>query len=457
MTEIARGETLPDQPTDTPPSRGLGPWMSMAMVIGAMIGSGIYVLPSLLAPYGPNVAFGWMLSILGTMAIALSIARLAARIPGGPTAYIRQAFGELPAFITMWSYMISVWVAIPVVSLACAGALSYPFPQIATTNAMLVTAGTVVLILTAINLAGIRAAGSVQVITTLIKLIPLVTVIALVFGRVATATPLEAPADMALSFNGILGVAALTLFALTGFEVGAITAPVTDDAERNVPRAQVLGVGFTGLIYLLATLAVLAVLPLEIAANSKTPFADAIGPVLGRAAGTVIALIAAISAFGACNALFLGVAEVTRSLAKQGDLPARLGATRRDGVPFAALLLAAALSLLLLYFSAAPSFLTIYTFLGLVSAIASLALYAMCSAAVIKLGIAGGSIAITIAVLAVIYAIAMFFGAGWEATKWGLIFMLTGLPVRILSRWWNARSTSPQAASDPAAPRESTP
>src|SRR5689334_3517877 len=102
-------EVIEHQPTDTPPGRGLGPWMSLSMVVGSMIGSGIYLLPAVLAPYGPNIPIAWALTIGGTMCIALAMARLAARIPGGPTVYVTRAFGEIPAFVTMWSYLVSVW------------------------------------------------------------------------------------------------------------------------------------------------------------------------------------------------------------------------------------------------------------------------------------------------------------------------------------------------------------
>src|SRR4028119_122451 len=107
---------MPDAGVDdaiaTPAKRGLGPWMSLAMVVGTMIGSGIYLMPAVLAPHGPNVVLGWALSIAGTMCIAFAMARLASRIPGGPTVYITRAFGDLPAFVAMWSYLVSVWAGV---------------------------------------------------------------------------------------------------------------------------------------------------------------------------------------------------------------------------------------------------------------------------------------------------------------------------------------------------------
>jgi APA family basic amino acid/polyamine antiporter len=349
----------------------------------------------------------------------------------------------------MWSYLVSVWAGIAAVGLATAGALSYVFPAAGTGSGILIVAAGSVLILTAVNLTGVRKAGGLQVVSTLIKIVPLVGVLLLVAARVGGGQAVEPLAAVSIGTAGILGVAALTLFSLTGFEVGPITAPVTENAERNVPRAQIWGVAFTGLIYFSATLAVLWLLPSAVAAESKAPFADAISPVLGGAAGTVVALVAAISAFGANNALILCASQVMRSIAGQGNLPPVFARTGATGVPHAALVAGAVAAITLLMLSAAPAFVSVYAFVALVSAVATLVLYAMCSAAVLKLRMTGAGLGMVIAAMAVIYSVAMFFGAGWEATKWGVALAIGGLPMRWLSRrYW----PSPALARAPAAP-----
>src|SRR6476619_5040515 len=86
---IVKFDTSPE-----PSSRMLGKWMSAAMVVGTMVGSGIYLLPTTLAPYGYNLVIAFLLTGFGTMCLAYALARLAAVIPGGPFAYLTQAFGE---------------------------------------------------------------------------------------------------------------------------------------------------------------------------------------------------------------------------------------------------------------------------------------------------------------------------------------------------------------------------
>lgn len=450
MSDTAHGNALHHQPTDTPPRKGFGPWMSMAMVVGTLIGSGIFLMPAVLAPYGPNITLAWAISIGGTFCIAFCMAQLAKVVPGGPVVYITRAFGELPAFFAVWNYVLTILSGLAAVALAMAGSLTYIFPQTATEGGIFIWSAGSIVILAIVNLLGIRTAGRLQVVATLIKLIPLLLVLIFVATRFGTGQPLEPLAATPISGASILGAASLTLFSLTGFEVGAITAPVTEDAERNVPRAQVWGVAFTGLIYLFATLAVLAILPSAVAAHSKAPFADAITPILGPSAGTFIAVIVAISAFGANNALLLSGAEVLHSIARQGDVPPLFAKLRPNGVPAPAIIFLTVVSILLLSISSAPSFVQIYAFVSLVSAIGALVLYALCSGAALKLRLTGSSVGTILAIVAILYSIAMFFGAGWKATSWGLALGIAGLPIRWISRRvWPSRT----AENAPAAPR----
>jgi APA family basic amino acid/polyamine antiporter len=199
--------------------------------------------------------------------------------------------------------------------------------------------------------------------------------------------------------------------------------------------ATIAGTGFTAVIYLLSTISTLFLLPSAVAAKSGAPFADAIAPILGPVAGMVVAIIAAISAFGTANALLLFAAEISRTIAGARDLPAVFRKTNSVGAPFGAVLICAAIAALLVLASSSKNFVALYVFITLVSTVAALVLYAVCAAAAIKLRVTGG--ATIIAVIAVLYSLAMFVGAGWEATLWGLGLALAGLPVRAISRWLN--------------------
>ena len=425
-------------PIDThpePSSRMLGRWMSMAMVVGTMVGSGIYLLPTTLAPYGYNLVIAFLLTGFGTMCLAYCLARLAAAIPGGPFAYVTQAFGETAAFLTLWSYVVSQITGVAGVAVAVAGSLGHVFPAVGAGPGLIAVALGSIAVLTVVNLRGARSAGILQVIATLIKIVPLLAVVLFVAVRFGTGQAVESLEPTAIGIAPITIAGALMLFSLTGFEAAAVTANVTRDSTSTVPVATIAGTGFTAVIYLLSTIATLMLLPSAVAAKSGAPFADAIAPILGPVAGMVVAIIAAISAFGTANALLLFAAEISRTIAGARDLPAVFRKTNSVGAPFGAVLICAAIAALLVLASSSKNFVALYVFITLVSTVAALVLYAVCAAAAIKLRVTGR--APIIAVIAVLYSLAMFVGAGWEATLWGLGLALAGLPVRAISRWLN--------------------
>lgn len=444
----------PDLPIDTQPeptSRMLGKWMSAAMVVGTMVGSGIYLLPTTLAPYGANLVIAFLVTGFGTMCLAFCLARLAAEIRGGPFAYVTRAFGETTAFVTLWSYIISQITGVAGVSVAVAGALGHVWPIVIAGPGLIAVALTTIAILTIVNLGGARSAGVLQVAATLIKLVPLIAVVFLVALRLLSGQPLMGLTSVPLTLGAVTIAGALMLFSLTGFEAAAVTANVTRDSTDTVPKATIFGTGFTAIIYLLATVACLMLLPSAVAARSGAPFADAVAPILGSAAGILVAIIAAISAFGTTNALLLFAAELSRTIAGARDLPPVFRKTNKLGAPVGALLIAAAIAALLVLASSSKDFVGVYVFITLVSTVAALILYVVCAAAALKLGVMGKWAGI--AVIGVLYSVAMFLGAGLKPTLWGFGLAIAGLPVRAISRRLHRSSLQP--AAQPVAPEGS--
>jgi APA family basic amino acid/polyamine antiporter len=172
--------------------------------------------------------------------------------------------------------------------------------------------------------------------------------------------------------------------------------------------------------------------------------------VLGQIAGGLVAVIGAISAFGTGNALILLSVEVARSIANAGDLPPAFARTNKAGVATVSLIAAAVVAILLVLASISDSFVAVFSFVALVSAVSALVLYLACAAAALKLKAETP----LIAGVAIIYAIAMFFGAGLEATLWGVALAVAGLPIRWWSRRLSSRGSSPRPVAAPAAPRE---
>src|SRR5688500_4047302 len=179
--------------------------------MGNMIGSGVYLLPASLAPFGWNAVGGWVATIAGALVLALVFARLARALPhaGGAVGFVHKAFGHVPAFLVSWVYLVSNLTALVTLAVAAVSYLSSPVPAIG--DQALVPAVLAVGLLwtmTALNLLGVRAAGAFQTATTVIKVIPLVLVIALAAGALAQGTAGLAPFDPAtISLDALAGAA----------------------------------------------------------------------------------------------------------------------------------------------------------------------------------------------------------------------------------------------------------
>lgn len=419
-------------------ARLLGPWMATALVVGNIIGAGIFLLPATLAPFGQNAIYGWLLTIGGALCLAWVFAQLAARIDGGPYAYVREAAGELPAFMVMWSFWISIWTGLPVLAIAAVSYASSIAPAIGGPVAAPLSAVAAVWLLALVNMRGARSAGAVQLATSILKLLPLIAVVmvaAILFARGNESASL-APA--AVSPGAIAAAGTLALFSMLGVESAAVAAAKVENPARNVPRATLAGTALVGLVYLVACTAVLFLLPGATAAESSAPFADAVAPALGPSAGTMVAIFAIISALGCLNGWILCSGEVPLALARDGVFPRWFAATTPLGTPVRAQLVASILATLLIASNYTRSVAELFAFMLLVTTTVSLALYFACAVAALVLkgrGRIRAPLLGTAAVLGLLFSLWAVWGAGSEAALWGLALLATGLPVYWVMRW----------------------
>lgn len=426
-----------------PSSKALGFWMCTALVVGNMIGSGVFMLPASLAPYGWNAVFGWLVTIAGGVCLAFVFAGLARAFPkaGGPYAYTQEAFGPLVGFMVAWSYWISLWVGNAAIATGAVSYLSVIFPAIANVPGMhlLVTLGAV-WTMVGINIAGARLAGGVQVVTTVLKLVPLVAVAGLAFWVIgrdqgASLTPFRA-SD--IHPGGITAAATLTLWALLGLESATVPAGKVVDPVRTIPRATLVGTIFTGLIYLLVCSAVVLLMPADNLKVSNAPLADFVGLHWGGNAGKVLALFAAISAFGALNGWVLLQGEMPYAMARGGVFPAFLGKESARGTPVRAHLVSAGFLTAIVLMNYAKSMADLFTFIALVATTASLFAYLACALAALKLQatrrIAPTTALTVIAILAGLYAVWTLVGAGSQAVLLGVGLLAIGVPFYWLTR-----------------------
>ena len=442
-----------------PTAKAMGFWMCTALVVGNMIGSGVFMLPASLAPYGWNAVIGWGITIAGGLCLAYVFARLARAFPraGGPYAYTQEAFGPAAAFIVAWAYWISLWVGNAAIATGATSYLSVLIPQIAQIPG-LHAATTLALVwgLVAVNCRGTQLAGGLQLVTTVLKLLPLVAVIGLAFwalGREggSVLTPFR-PAD--INTGGVIAASALTLWAMLGLESATVPADKVVDPARTIPRATLVGTAVTGVIYLIVCSAVVLLMPADTLKASNAPLADFVSRFWGLDAGRLLAAFAAISAFGALNGWVLLQGELPYAMAKGGTFPAFLAKTSRWGTPVRAQLISAALLSALVAINYAKSMAELFTFIALLATTASLFTYLVCALAVLKLQLArklDASLGLTLVALAAgLYAVWTLVGAGHVAVLWGLALLAAGAPVYWLMR--RARLANPPLTESPEQP-----
>jgi APA family basic amino acid/polyamine antiporter len=431
----------------TPAATGrLGFWMAVALVVGNMIGSGVFLLPASLAPYGVNGLSGWLFSAAGAVALALVFAALSHAFPrdGGLYLYTRVAFGPLPAFVVAWGYWVSVWVGNAAIATGGVSYLSALFPSIASVPGVSVVATLAVLwLLTLVNCAGVRAAGWVQTVTTVLKVVPLLAVAALGIGLFFLRHPLPGFAGgPSFSLDRTTAAATLTLWALLGLESATVPADKVENPEKTVPRATIVGTVVTALISAAACSVVLLLVPGSELSRSNAPFADAVRPLWGEGAATLVALFAAISAFGALNGWILLQGELPWAMARDGVFPRVFARESRRGTPVFAFVFTSGFVTLLVLANAHSSMVEIFTFMILLSTSASLVAYLVCSLALLDLmrrgrlpGRGRGTPWLaTVGVLGSAFSLWALAGAGREVLLWGLVLFLVAVPVYGLMR-----------------------
>jgi APA family basic amino acid/polyamine antiporter len=428
----------------------LGIWMTSAIVVGSMVGAGIFLLPVALAPLGVNAIAGWLISSVGALCIAFSLAQLTRAGGAGIQAHIEQAFGPTVAFLVAWSFWTSNWAGNAGLAIAFAAALSWISPGFGGPWFVVVAAISGVVTLTLVNASGVRSAGGLALATVAIKLFPLLAVMAImvIHGVRGSFQPLP---PVPLNLSNVASAAALTLFAMTGFENATTPVDKVRNPSRTLPLAIMGGTTFVALLYLLSSSSIQLLLPAHVIAGSGAPYADAISAEWGRAPATFAAVAIAISAFGCLNCLILATGELGFSMGLRGDLPKVLARTHGGNTPVVAQLVGSALTILLILANSSRATAGLFTFVILLSTAGVLVLYGIGALAAWKQSRALSQRAATL--LALIFVAFAFYGVGAEAAGWSLVLLAIGYALRIVMRKLNSRVlTSPPAELAPAAP-----
>lgn len=418
------------------PTRAIGFWTAVALVVGNIIGSGVFLLPASLAPYGGLAFGGWLISGAGAIMLALVFARLSRANPaaGGIYAYSRAGFGDLAGFLVAWGYWTSVWSGCAALAVAFVGYVGAFAPSLAASPISAAALAIAALwVVVGINLRGVRAAGAVQVVTTVIKLLPLVVIGGA--GLIWFAPSNFAVPDGATSggFFGTTGtlfaIASLTLWALLGVESATIPAGAVERPDKTIPRATLVGASIAVLVSVASTAGVMGLLDHATLSHTTAPFADAARQLFGDRAAGVVAIAAAVSVLGALNGWTLLQGQLPAAVARDGLFPKWFGRESANGAPVNALVAGAVLATLLIVANYSRSLVALFTFVIQLATLSTLVPYVFCSlAALMK---PGGRL---VPILAFLFAMGAILGAGPDVVYWGFVLLLAGLPFYVVQR-----------------------
>ncbi|HEX7112505.1 MAG TPA: amino acid permease [Mizugakiibacter sp.] len=420
----------------------IGFWTCTALVVGNIIGIGIFLLPASLAPYGFNALIGWTITLLGCVALARVFSYLARALPqaDGPYGYVRSTLGEVTAYMALWAYWVSVWLTNAALATGAVGYLTAVFPQLGALRPDLLAIG-LLWTFVAVNLFGLRSGGGVQIVTTALKLLPMAA-IALLGGWVLLSSPqayVAHPPPTPVALRDVMAASTIALFAMLGIESASVPAAHVDDPARTIPRATMIGTMLTALIYIVVSAVPLLLIPQHELGASSAPFALVMDRFGGAGFGRWLALFVVVSGLGCLNGWTLLIGQLTRSMADSGALPAALARSNRHGAPALALVATAVPASVMAWMSYNKSLVDAFTFITRVVTAANLPLYLCCSLA---LAVAwrrgalpqGGRAALAVACAGVAYVVFAFIGIGHEPFLLALGLCAAGLPLYLFMR-----------------------
>ena len=416
----------------------------ISLVVGNMIGTGIYVLPASLAEYGSLSLLAWLFTSLGALFLALTFARLSKRFPqtGGPYIYCKKAFGRLTGFIIAYTYWISYLVSIAGIAVSSIEYLGFITPTLNANSslydynfALIIEIG-VVWLFTFVNILGVHTAGIVQLFLTLIKITPLIIISIVGLGSLHLDYLTPFSPDHTSHFTAVSSAAALTFWAFIGLESATVPAENTQ-GYRDIFKATVFGTLITAIIYIISTFILMAIIPNALLKTSQFPFAEAGTMLFGHHAALLIALCAVISALGALNVSILIQGQIVFAAARDRLFPRLFAKLSKRDVPMAAQLLSSSLITVFLIATIETTLLKQFNNIALLAGLLTLITYFVTTLSELKFLFANKkplhyillSKSLIVTGVAAAYTIWMISSFNTKILSMGMIMLLLCIPI----------------------------
>lgn len=416
---------------------GFGLWTATSMVVGGMIGSGIFLLPSALASFGGISIGGWIFTSVGSLTLAYVFANLSkyVRGSGGSYIYTREAFGDFMGFSVCWGYWICMISANAAIAIALVSYLSVFIPILKQQGYITALATLFCLwSLVWVNLRGLKEAGNIQLVTTILKFVPLFLVAFV--GCFYLNTNHFVPFNLSemSSYSAVSATAGLTMWAFLGLETANNVAGDVIDPEINVPKAALLGTGICAFVYILGSISVMGLIEPSVLSKSNAPFADAAAILWGGWGYYLIGMCAVVSCIGALNCWTLCIGQVPMAASKDGLFPKIFREKSKRKVPAKGIIISTLLVSGLVLMNFSESLVDQFTLVILLSTFATVIPYLLCTLAHFTMSLKNRNPLGLTPFNAVITTIATLFSTwiianlGTETIVMGIILSIAGVP-----------------------------
>jgi len=452
-----RGQPVPRgdmSPRNQQKARALGLTSATGLVIGSIIGTGVFAMPAVLASAGTSSLLTLGVIAIGATLLAVMFGQLTKRVPnsdGGLYAYARHEFGDFAGYLTGWCYWIQCWAGNAAIVAAWVFYVDALFGIHPSGIGNWCIALTGLWVPAIVNLAGVRQMAWFQNLTVVLKFLPLlfVGVVGWFFVSGGNFGAFNASGG---SLYDAIGIAAgVALFSFIGVEVAAITAKRVRNPERNVGLASVLGTAASALLYVAVTAVIMGLVPHHALVGDTAPFVTAFGTIFthGAWAGKLVAALAVVSGIGALNGWTLVTTEVSRAAAQDGLFPRAFAWTDRKGTAWFGIVMAALLpSALMLWSYTTSTGLTVFTNLVALTVVTVAIPYLFSACAQLsylvsrRRRVQGWALArdAAIAGAGVLFSLWVTFAAGYQAVYLALLVVLAGVVVYAFLKAYRERT-----------------
>ena len=431
----------------TKQNQKIGLLAATSLVVGNIIGAGIFVLPASLGKFGSISVLGWLFTATGALILAKIFSNFSKKLKGksgGPYIYSKVVFGDFIGFLVAWGYWISCWVNNAAIAVAIVSALSFFFPELVTNPFYATLTGlSFIWFFTFTSSRGIKSSGNIQILTTIAKLIPLVLII--VFGFFTFDLELFPEFNLTnqTDFEILPVVAVMTLYAFLGLECASIPAENIKNPEKTIPRATMTGTLISTLIYILSTIVLFGIIPIETLINSPAPFAEAGEIIGGKYVGYFISAGAAISAIGALNGWILITSYMPMTMADDNLFPKIFSKKNKKGFPYLSLLLGSILTSFVMTMNYTDGLVDRFEFLILLTTLSTLIPYFFVSMSYIlfhiekKLFKINSFRSVILGLFGSLYSLWAIFGSGIDSIVYGTILLIVGIPIYLIIKLKN--------------------